>query len=89
MLEISPGSYQAGGVNTKIHTVTVDQKFYTPRGEVTNAQAHAVIAKYGYRPTGSLNPGAPGVPCAPHKGTYLICDAPSGRIYATVANCCA
>lgn len=52
LIEISPGSYPAGGVNSKIHTVTVNQKFYTPPGEVTNLQAQAVTAKYGDRPNG-------------------------------------
>lgn len=52
LVKIAAGTYQAGGVNTCVQSVTVDKGFFTPPGEVTNAQAQAVVAKYGDTPKG-------------------------------------
>ncbi len=49
---INPATYTAGGADTDERTVTVDRRFLTPPGEVTNAQVRRVVEVYNDRPRG-------------------------------------
>lgn len=52
VIQIGPGSYKAGGVNTPEETVTVAEGFQTPPGDVTNTHGDAVLQKFGATPDG-------------------------------------